>query len=232
MSSRVPFLALALLASGLAVVIVLELESARGAREPSAVVAVRHPPKVQPRVASEDPEDHTDAWLADVLARPLFSRDRKPTPPASKAGGSQTLAALPRLTGVVLGPFGRTAIFAGTDGAKAVVVNEGKTVGPYTVQSIRPGGVTVDGPQGEQRVSLGADAATRSALAAEIPRPPQPVMPPGIPGLPPPGGAPINQFNQLQRQNMQGLQNLRPGGAFQRPLPGIPGLQPSREGSN
>jgi hypothetical protein len=194
-------------------------------------VAIRHPPKAQPRVASEDPEDHTDAWLATVLARPLFSRDRKPTPPDAKPGTATTLAALPRLTGVIVGPFGRTAIFAGADGGKAIVAGEGTAVGPYTVQSIQPGGVTVTGPKGEQMVALSGDATTRSALAAEIPRPPlQP--PPGLPGLPglaQPGVPPINQFNAQLRQNMQ---NLRNGVPIQRLPAGIPGLQPSREGSN
>lgn len=225
MSGRAAFLGLALLASALAALIAWELEGAQPAGDPTGIVAIRHPPKAQPRVASEDPEDHTDAWLATVLARPLFSRDRKPTPPDSKPSAAATLAALPRLTGVIVGPFGRTAIFAGADGGKAIVAGEGTAVGAYTVQSIRPGGVTVTGPQGARMVALSGDATTRSALAAEIPRPP-PQLPPGLaqPGVPP-----INQFNAQLRQNMQ---NLRNGVPIQRLPPGIPGLQPSREGSN
>jgi hypothetical protein len=230
MSGRVAFLGLALLASTLAALIASELNGAQPADDATGIVAIRHPPKAQARVASEDPEDHTDAWLATVLARPLFSRDRKPTPPEAKPGAPRTLAALPRLTGVIVGPFGRTAIFAGTDGGKAIVAGEGAAVGQYTVQSIQPGGVTVTGPLGEQMVALSGDAATRSALAAEIPRPPPlPPQQPGIPGLPPVGVQPGSAFNAQLRQNMQ---NIRNGIPIQRLPPGIPGLQPSREGSN
>jgi len=230
-SGRAAFLGLALLASALAALIATELEGAQPAGDPTGIVAIRHPPKVQPRVASEDPEDHTDTWLATVLARPLFSRDRKPTPTEAKSSAATTLAALPRLTGVIVGPFGRTAIFAGTDGGKAIVAGEGTSVGPYTVRSIQPGAVTVTGPQGERMVALTGDAATRSALAAEIPRPPPPPPPglPGLLGLAQPGVQPINQFNAQLRQN---IQNLRNGVPIQRLPQNIPGLQPSREGSN
>jgi len=52
---------------------------------------------------------------------------------------------------------------------------------------------------------------------------------PGIPGLPPVGVQPGSAFNAQLRQNMQ---NIRNGIPIQRLPPGIPGLQPSREGSN
>jgi hypothetical protein len=233
-TGRAAFLCLVLLACGLAAIVSAEWQVAGRGPEADPFAPVRHVAKAQPRVASEDPEDHTDAWLATALARPLFSRTRKPTPPEAKPGSAPALSALPRLTGVIVGPFGRTAIFAGADGAKPVAVAEGKELGPYTVEAIEPGGVRVSGPQGEQLVLLTADANARSALAADVPRPPPavqqpPAVPPGLPaGIQPAAGAPGTPFNIQQRQN---LLNMRPGIPFQRPV-GLPGLQPSREGSN
>jgi len=221
MSARPALLGLALLASTFATAISLELDIGRPAEDETGIVPVRHVPKAQPRVASEDPEDHTDAWVATALARPLFSRDRKPTPVEAKAGGGASLTSLPRLTGVVIGPFGRTAIFAGGDNAKPIAVREGKTLGPYTVQAIMPGMVTVEGPEGERTVSLSADAATRQALLAEMPQQPQ-AQPGQQPGVPP-GTLPGAPNGLVPRPN---LLNVRPGMQFQRGLP--PGVQPGK----
>lgn len=234
MSTRPAFLGLALLASLLAVAIVRELDGGQPTEDETGIVPIRHVPKAQPRVASEDPEDHTDAWLETALARPLFSRDRKPTPVEAKSGGGTTISSLPRLTGVVIGPFGRTAIFAGVDNGKPTAVAQGNTIGPYTVVAVEPGHVTVSGPGGEQEVSLSGDAATRQALAAEIPQPPPvvPVQQQQQPGVPPgtlPGGVPGLPNGLVPRPNML---NLRPGGQFQRGMP--PNFQapkPNPEGS-
>jgi hypothetical protein len=227
MSARPALLGLGLLASLLAAAISLELDVGEPAEDTTGIVPVRHVPKAQPRVASEDPEDHTDAWVAVAVARPLFSRDRKPTPVAAKSGGP-LLSSLPRLTGVVIGPFGRTAIFAEGDNHKPIAVNEGKTLGPYTVQAIQPGRVTVTGPEGEQVVAVRADAATRQALEAEIPQVPQTA--PGVPQpAVPPGTVPGVPGVMQPRPNFL---NLRPGMQFQRGLP--PGMQrpnPTQEGS-
>jgi len=235
MSSRATFLGLGFLASVLAAALALELDGiGEPAEDETGIVPIHHVPKAQPRVASEDPEDHTDSWVATGLARPLFSRDRRPTPVLAKAGGGPAMVSLPRLTGIVVGPFGRTAIFAGTDGAKPIAVTEGNTLGAYTVQSIGSGVVTVTGPQGEQQVSLTGDAETRRALAAEIPQLPQPGRPPGLPGVAgqqagmPPGTVPGLPLGQ-QRHN---LLNLRNGLQFQRPPPGIRSGNPNQEGSD
>jgi hypothetical protein len=219
-SGRAGFLGLALLATLLLAVIALELGGGPADLDATGIQAFHHAPPPPPRVAPREPDDHTDAWLATVLARPLFSRDRRPTPVAARAGGGPTLAALPRLTGVIVGPFGRTAIFAGTDGAKPVAVDEGATLGPYKVESIQPDGVTVSGPRGQQVVTLSFDAKTREALAADIQR-----LTPQVPGQPPGqiGQAPqqVTPFNPQLRQNQF---NLRQGLPFARP-PGFPAPQ-------
>jgi hypothetical protein len=216
MNGRAGFLGLALLGSLLLALIVLELGGSGPDEDQTGIVPIRHAPKPPAHVALREPEDHTDSWVATALARPLFSRDRKPTPVVAKSGGGPTLVTLPRLTGVIVGPFGRTAIFAGTDGGKPVVVAEGSTVGPYTVQTIRPEGVKVTGPGGEQLVTLSGDAKTRESLAADIqrlapPMPGQPQFPPGMPANATQQAAP---FNAQLRQN---LLNLRQGQPFQRP---------------
>jgi hypothetical protein len=237
MSTRPAFLGLALLGSALAAVISLELQGTQPGEDDTGIVAIRHAPRTAPHAASEDPQDRTDAWVSVALARPLFSRDRRPTPVVAKSDSGPTLAALPRLTGIIVGPFGRTAIFAATEGGKPTAVREGQALGPYTIRSVGPGGVTVDGPEGEQHVALTGDADTRRQLAAEIPQPVQPqvqpTLPPGVlPGtvqgraLP---GAPGVPFGAQQRQN---LLNLRPGLQFQRGQGAIPGVQPNQEGSN
>ena len=225
MSRRPAFLGLALLACALGGVIVLELDAARPAVDETGIVPIRHAPRAQARAASEDPEDHTDQWVATALARPLFSRDRRPSPVAAASGGGPAKSGLPRLTGVVIGPFGRTAIFAGPDGAKPVSVTEGKTLGAYTVRAIAPGRVTVTGPEGERVVMLAADAATRSTLAPEAPPPPPATGVP--PGALPSGLTPGGQMTPQQRATML---NLRPGAPLAR---GLPGRNPAtQEGSD
>lgn len=94
-----------------------------------------------------------------ALARPLFRPDRRPAPPV--AGPTPRFAAdLPRLTALLAGPFGRRAIFAEADG-RSTVVEEGATMGEWTVLSIGAGAVTVAGGEGRRllRLAHGAGAA-------------------------------------------------------------------------
>ena len=89
------------------------------------------------------------AWTATLLARPPFDPTRRPAtggdgPVAADSGQ----AALPRLAGVMVGPSGRTAIFAPLTG-KPVTVSEGGHVGAFVVRRIEVGKVTVAGPDGE-----------------------------------------------------------------------------------
>jgi len=163
-----------LLATVLATTIVLELDHATlPAGSEGGVVPSRQTAKVEPRAAAQDHRDRTDTWLATSLARPLFSPDRRPTDAGPNASSGPMLG-LPRLTGVVIGPFGQRAIFAATAGGRPTVLAVGKTLGDYTVEKIEPGGVTVSGPEGRHQVSLAADAKERQAMAAEMPRAPPP----------------------------------------------------------
>lgn len=91
--------------------------------------------------------DDSDAWVATILARPLFAPDRRL--PAAAAAPTVGPAALPRLSGVLVSLSDRFAIFADTDG-KFSIVREGGRAGPWLVMAIAPDEVTVLGPGGKQ----------------------------------------------------------------------------------
>ena len=205
MSFRPAFLSLALLATVLAAAIVMELGDAPApAGNGTGIVPIRQKPKAGPRAAAQDPSDRTNAWLTTALARPLFSLDRRPTDADPSA--ATTLGSLPRLTGVVIGPFGQSAIFAATGGGRPTVVPVGKTLGEYTVEKIGPGIVTVSGPEGVHQVSLAADAKARHDMAAELPHlapaqaQPQAQHPEQVSGQPP-GGPRAALRNNVPEQN-------------------------------
>jgi hypothetical protein len=113
-------------------------------------------------------DDHTSEWVTTVLARPLFSPDRRPAPVTANASGS-TARGLPRLTGILVGPFGRSAIFA-ADGAKPIVVQEGGHLAAYTVKSIEAAQVQLSGPNGAQVLHPSFDAASPSPSPTAPPR--------------------------------------------------------------
>ena len=138
---RLPLL-LGLLAVGLAALIMRELEDAPGAISP-APPPVR--PSAAPAVAAAPPEHGRD-WLAQSLARPLFNPDRRPAPVAAASADGGPADALPRLTGILVTPSGRRAIFAGEDRPR--VLQEGGVIGPYTVRSISNGTIELSGPDG------------------------------------------------------------------------------------
>jgi hypothetical protein len=90
-----------------------------------------------------------DVQLASILARPLFSPSR--TAPAEAPG---TLSDhVPRLTGIVITPAGKWALFAPADG-RSLLISEGQTVGPYVVRMINADNVTVSGPAGYRVLHL------------------------------------------------------------------------------
>ncbi len=95
-------------------------------------------------------EDDLTGLVQTILARPLFSQNRRPK---LSAGGSGVAASdsLPRLAGVIVAPGGGRAIFAPAEG-RALVMPEGGHIGRYVVHSIVPGQVTLS--DGEQRLVI------------------------------------------------------------------------------
>ena len=166
---------LLLVCTGLAGVITLEISNAPSGdverlQTRATTAAARAP---QPAI------NRTRDWVTAVLARPLFSPDRRPAANATSVAGSSH-SSLPRLAGILVGPFGRSAIFA-ADGSKPIVVQEGGHVGAYTVRSIEMAQVRLVGPDGAQvlnpsfdqapnKSATGASAPTRRTGEAPLPR--------------------------------------------------------------
>ena len=126
------------LAALLAVTLLLELLAGPESGEdiPLPPPAAPAPPPAAPDAAG-DPA----GLVQTILARPLFSLNRRPaaTPDGSAAATSDTL---PRLAGVIVGPGGGRAIFAPAEG-RPLVLPEGGHIGRYLVRSIVPGQVTL-----------------------------------------------------------------------------------------
>lgn len=116
--------------------------------------------------------DQTREWIATVLARPLFSPTRRP--PAESREASSTVSGLPRLAGIIVGPSGRSAIFAGEP--RPVVVPEGGRINGYIVSSIDAAEVKVAGPEGLLTIHPSFQPAPPRG-PSQAPRPGQPVKP-------------------------------------------------------
>ncbi len=85
--------------------------------------------------------------VAGLLARPLFSRTRRP--PVQAEAGVVEANVMPRLSGIIISPTRRLAIFA-PKGSKPIVTREGSRVGRFTIRTICPNWVAVVGPDGSQ----------------------------------------------------------------------------------
>jgi hypothetical protein len=102
--------------------------------------------------------DHLPAWVANALARPLFSPDRRPEAGATRVADAGP-AGLPRLTAILVGPFGRSAIFAGQS-REPIVVAEGGRIAAYQVTAIEATQVHLIGPHGAQVMQPSFDQGT------------------------------------------------------------------------
>ena len=167
-TSRPSMLMLSLLAVTLTGVIGWELGEDRNERSPEPAAAAQPASALAARKVRAGDEAADQARTA--LARPLFQPDRRPGTIAPSALAATE--ALPRLTALLSGPFGRRAIFAGADG-RLTSVEEGAALGGWTVVAIGAEGVSVAGRDGERVVLLGrgsgAQAVTRTPAVAEEP---------------------------------------------------------------
>ncbi len=158
MSGTLAFFRLGLAAILLASLVALELAWNRsgGVRALDAVEAAAVLDFRPASVAPDPPAaELLAAWADTALRRPLFAPDRRsaspPPSPEQPPAAPATPEDLPRLTGVMVGPGGRAAIFAAAEtGAKPAVLREGGFLGPYEVTRIAEGRVTVLGPEGER----------------------------------------------------------------------------------
>ena len=106
-------------------------------------------------------------WARIVLARPLLQLGRRPPAPVQSVAPGE---ALPRLTALLSGPFGRRAIFS--MGGRSLTVQEGAEAGGWTVLRISTAGVSVRGRDGERLLLLSRGATPQvrveAAPAAEV----------------------------------------------------------------
>jgi hypothetical protein len=70
-------------------------------------------------------------WVELVLARPLFSPDRRPA-----AGSSAADPGMPRLTGIIASPDAAVAIFQPAGNGRSVLARSGERVGGWEVTAI------------------------------------------------------------------------------------------------
>lgn len=119
-----------------------------------------------------EPANQNDALLKDILARPVFSPDRRPI--ATKARATSGLS---RLTGIIVTDSKQVAIFAAPPGGRPIAAEKGERVGAYEVRDITSAGVTVSGPDGTTLITPLFDAApppARQPVPARVEKPKAP----------------------------------------------------------
>jgi hypothetical protein len=105
------------------------------------------------KLAQQDSNLRIEEVLRSALAAPLFSATRKPTETAVLAKAAD--AELPdlRLTGIVIEPSRRIAIFALTD-SKPLIRIEGENLSDWRIETISVEDVSLSGPAGTRTLRL------------------------------------------------------------------------------
>nr|WP_294502387.1 hypothetical protein [uncultured Rhodopila sp.] len=151
---------------------VIGVELAGGGQSQPDIATIRAVPAAPggDAAAVADPPGQRDGQLAAILARPLFSPDRRPA-----AGAARSISGLPRLTGIVVTGSRKLAIFAGP--GKPMVAEQGMRLGAYEVTAISDAGVTVAGPEGTSVLRPIFDPSPPPVTKAAVfqrPEPPRP----------------------------------------------------------
>ena len=97
--------------------------------------------------------------------------------PSSTDGANSSLRDV-RLTGIVIGPDQRIAIFA-VSGTKPLVLSEGETLKDWRLDRISPGKVLLRGPAGTKELEPTPDANLVRPAPPVAARPSEPSEPPG-----------------------------------------------------
>jgi hypothetical protein len=102
------------------------------------------PPALQPPIAAE---------TSTILGRPLFNWNRHASQSAGNLDGP-----LPRLSGIIVGAPGRYAIFAAQPGSKPQIIQEGGSIGRFTIDAIAADHIILKDGTGQQdlHTSFGA----------------------------------------------------------------------------
>lgn len=116
-----------------------------------------------------EPAFQNDVLLREILARPVFSPDRRPI--ASKARATSGLS---RLTAIIITDSKQVAIFAAPSGGRPIAAEKGERIGAYEVRDITSAGVTVSGPDGTTIITPIFDAApppAKQPIPARVEKP-------------------------------------------------------------
>jgi hypothetical protein len=160
MTPRVLRLVLSGLCAGFASLIAIEVTSALTAGATS-----ERPTRNVSTTASKRGDPDTSALIAEILERPLFSPDRAPRDVETAAGPQIEEKEPPqlesRLTGIMIGPQGREALFQQGDG-NFTALKEGGEIDGWKVTAIRNAEVVLSSDFGNQVVEVtdGEGAAT------------------------------------------------------------------------
>ncbi|WP_428487843.1 hypothetical protein [Rhodopila sp.] len=154
---------LSLLALALSGTIAFELAH-RDTRPVDAPAAPTHAPNAATRTQVTPSRTEIDRRLSEILARPVFSPDRRPVD-----SGTHSVAGLSRLTGIVVTGSRKIAIFAAPSGEQPIVVEEGSHINAFEVTSITSAGVTVVGPGGSAVMTPVFDPAPPNAPRLQVP---------------------------------------------------------------
>ncbi len=110
--------------------------------EPPAVL--RPPRSGAGEPAGGPPVTHNYERIAEtILARPLFTIGRRPHQEPAR-GNRFAGDGIPRLSGIMITPYGKRAIFM-PDGGKPMVLAVGASIGDHTIRAIDRDGVVLDG---------------------------------------------------------------------------------------
>lgn len=123
-------------AVSLGLLVGLELIAGAGVETPAEPATAGLAAKT-PQLAHKQPPNIQE-WTATVMARPLFSPTRRPV-----GTGSAGDATPPRLTAVLITPAQRLAIFVPAGEGKPLTLTEGGRIGPFLLQAIEDGQVTL-----------------------------------------------------------------------------------------
>jgi hypothetical protein len=182
--SGAPLMLWSCLAVGLAVTVGGEVVRSRATVDRAAPVSrVAIASKAEPAALATGAQ--VPRWAATALARPLFDPSRRPPGATAATTAAREAPAVPRLTGVLVSPAGKSAIFTVVGDPHPVVATEGGRVSGFVVRSIGAGEATLVGADGIRVLRPSFDPHPQS------PRPdtsPQPAAQTGIPGLPGPFG--------------------------------------------
>ena len=166
---------------------------------PDAEAVPVRPAPLPRAAAGASPAEPAASYAAVMLARPLFTPDRRPdVADTGPAPAARDRPEPPRLTGILVTSAGRSAIFAALGGGgRATVVNEGGSLGRWRVAAIHAGDVQLAGPEGLRTVRPAySDAPLAVVAGGQLPQLPQPdtrtVSSPAFPGLATLPNAPVS----------------------------------------